>query len=216
MMRYNWTNSSKVIKAQVNTVQMELQRLLGQNLLSIYLHGSLALGGFQPSRSDIDLIVVNAQKMDVETKREVMISLLRISRMPCPLEVYFLVEQDIMPFQHPLPYDLHYNEKWREQYEQELRDDTWKHWNDAIQHDPNLTISIRVLHGCSICLYGKHISETTPEVPEEAFRDTLIKDALAELQQRRQDPISFVLNACRVLAYLHDGAILAKDEGGLW
>ena len=107
MVQYNWTTCSKVVKAEVNTLQTELQRLLQRNLLGIYLHGSLALGGFNPARSDIDVIVVTRQKMDVETKRRSIELLLRISKMPCPLDVPFLVEQDIFPFQHPLPYDPH-------------------------------------------------------------------------------------------------------------
>ncbi|HLH63513.1 MAG TPA: aminoglycoside adenylyltransferase domain-containing protein [Ktedonobacteraceae bacterium] len=215
-MRYDWTTSSKVIKAQVNTVQMELQRLLGQNLSGIYLHGSLALGGFQPGRSDIDLIVVNAQGMNVETKREIIATLLRISRMPCPLDMFFLAEPDILPFHHPLLYDLHYSENLREQYEEELRDGSWQHWNDTVQQDFDLTISIRILRECGICLYGKPSAETLPEVPEQAFREAIIKEVQSELERRRQDPLSFVLNACRVLAYLRDGKILAKDEGGQW
>ena len=64
-----WETCSKVIQSEVKTLQTELQRLLGDNLLGIYLHGSLALGGFQPGRSDIDVIVVTAHMMDLEAKR---------------------------------------------------------------------------------------------------------------------------------------------------
>ncbi len=63
MAQYTWRTCSKVIQSEVNTLRTELQRLLGQNLLGIYLHGSLALGGFQPGRSDIDVIVVTALRM---------------------------------------------------------------------------------------------------------------------------------------------------------
>src|SRR5438270_12191640 len=108
MGQYNWTTCSKVIKAEVNTLQTELQRLLGQNLLGIYLHGSLALGGFHPTRSDIDVIVVTGQRMDLETKHTTMALLLHVSRMPCPLDIHFLVEHDLFPFRQHLPYDLHY------------------------------------------------------------------------------------------------------------
>ncbi len=55
MPQYNWTNVSKVIKAEVNTLQNEVQHLLAQQLLGIYLEGSLALGGFQPARSNINV-----------------------------------------------------------------------------------------------------------------------------------------------------------------
>ena len=110
MAQYTWTTCSKVIQSEVNTLQTELQRLLGENLLGIYLHGSLALGGFQPGRSDIDVIVVTAQRIDLETKRRCIELLLRISKMPCPLDIRFLVEQDLFPFQQPLPCDLHYSD----------------------------------------------------------------------------------------------------------
>src|SRR5437660_2125065 len=103
MAHYTWTTCSKVIQSEVNTLQTELQRLLSQNLLGVYLHGSLALGGFQPGRSDIDVIVVTAHRMDLEAKRRCIELLLRISKMPSPLDIRFLVEQDLFPFQHPLP-----------------------------------------------------------------------------------------------------------------
>ena len=32
--------------------------ILGGNLVGLYLHGSLALGGFNPRRSDVDYIAV--------------------------------------------------------------------------------------------------------------------------------------------------------------
>lgn len=216
MGKYNWTTCSKVIKAEVKTVQMELQRLLGQQLSGIYLHGSLALGGFSPSRSDIDMIVATEQRMDVEVKRAIIELLLRVSKMPSPLDIYFLAERDMFPFRHPLPYDLHYSEEQREQYQQELRDGSWKRWNESSQHDPVLTIALTVLHKCGICLSGKSIAEAFPVVPEQDFRDELIKNIQTAEEHRRENPISFVLNACRVLAYLHDGAILSKDDGGEW
>src|SRR5207248_3936581 len=97
MVQYTWTTCSKVIQSEVNTLQTELQRLHGKNLLGIYLHGSLALGGFQPGRSDIDVIVVTAQRVDLETKRRCIELLLRISKMPSPLDIRFLVELDLFP-----------------------------------------------------------------------------------------------------------------------
>jgi len=182
----------------------------------MYLHGSLALGGFQPGRSDIDVIVVTAQRIDLETKRRCFELLLRISKMPCPLDIRFLVQQDLFPYQYPLLCDLHYSETHRESYQQELRSGTWKDWNGKAQRDPDLTLHLTVLHRYGICLYGKPIAEVLPSVPEHDFRDALIKDVQVAQGDPLHDPISFVLNACRACAYLHDGAILSKDAGGVW
>ncbi|MGZ3629993.1 MAG: aminoglycoside adenylyltransferase domain-containing protein [Ktedonobacteraceae bacterium] len=211
-----WETCSKVIQSEVTTLQMELQRLLGDNLLGIYLHGSLALGGFQPERSDIDVIVLTAQRIDLETKRQCIELLLRISKMPCPLDIRFLVQHDLFPFRHPLLCDLHFRETHRESYQQELQSGTWKDWDRKAQLDPDLTLHLTVLHHSGICLYGKPIAEVLPLVPEHDFRDALIKDVQVAQGDPLHDPISFVLNACRACAYLRDGAILSKDAGGVW
>src|SRR5437879_4705660 len=92
---YNWINCSKVIKAEVNTLQTEFSRLSDLHLSGIYLHGSLALGGFQPARSDINMIVTTSEGLEVESKRAAIELLLRISKFPSPIDVYFLLEQDI-------------------------------------------------------------------------------------------------------------------------
>ena len=215
MTHYSWTTCSKVIQSEVTTLQTKLQRLLYQNLLDMYLHGSLAPGGFQPGRSDIDVIVVTAQRIDLETKRLCLELLLRVSKMPCPLDIRFLVQQDLFPYQHPLLCDLHFSETHRESYQQELRSGTWKDWNGKAQRDTDLTLHLTVLHHSGICLYGKPIAEALPSVPEHDFRDAIIKGFQVAQGDPLHDPISFVLNACRSCAYLHDGAILSKDAGGV-
>ena len=216
MRQYTWATCSKVIQSEVNTLRTELQRLLGHDLLGIYLHGSLALGGFHPTRSDIDVVVLTGQRMDLEVKRATMACLLRVSKMPCPLDIRFLVEHDLFPFQHPLPCDLPYNEMQREQYQQDLRSGNWKHWNDVIQHDPDLTTFLAVLHQHGICLYGKPLVEAFPSVPEQDFREAIVTTFQAAREHPLQDLVSFVLNACRVSAYLHNSTILSKDAGGVW
>ncbi|GAC1463605.1 MAG: DUF4111 domain-containing protein [Ktedonobacteraceae bacterium] len=216
MLQYNWENCSKVIKSEVNTLTTEFQRLLQGNLVGVYLHGSLALGGFKPERSDIDLLVVTGQPIEPDTKREIIALLLRVSRFPSPVEISFLVEKDIFPYKNPLPYDLHYSEKWRDQLQQDVRNEEWKHWSDTIQYDPDLTAHLAVLQQHGICLYGKPVAEALPAVPEQDFRAAISKDVLEAAEKRLRDPIYFVLNACRVLAYMREEKILSKDAGGEW
>jgi streptomycin 3"-adenylyltransferase len=176
----------------------------------------LALGGFKPERSDIDLVVVTALRMSLEVKRAIVELLLLVSRFPRPVEISFLVEKDIFPYQNPLPYDLHYSEMWREKMQQDVRSEGWKHWNDTRQHDLDLTIHLSVLQHHGICLYGRPIAEALPSVPEQDFRTAIIKDLREASEKRLQDPMNFVLNACRVQAYVYEGKIVSKDAGGEW
>ncbi len=216
MKQYTWATCSKVIQSEVYTLCTELQRLLSHDLLGIYLHGSLALGGFHPTRSDIDVVVLTGQNMELEIKHAIMAWLLRVSKMPCPLDIRFLVEHDLFPFHHPLPCDLSFSEMRREQYQQDLRSGNWKHWNAVIQHDPDLTIFLTVLRHHGICLYGKPLMEAFPSVPEHDFREAIVKNFQVAWEHPLQDLVSFVLNACRVSAYLRHSTILSKDAGGVW
>ena len=216
MTQYDWTNVSKVIKAEVNTLQTEFERILGQTLPGIYLEGSLALGGFQPARSNINIVVVVTEKIAIEQKRELVELLLRISNMPRPLDVYVLATKDLFPLQPPLSYELHYNEQLRETLLQEVRDGNWQHWNDTTHADSNLTISLAILQRAGIVLSGKPIEETLPAISEATFKTALVQSLEMARARLPQHPISFVLNACRTVADLQDDAVLSKDAGGEW
>ena len=214
MVQYTWPNVPKTIKTELQTLETELQEQLGENLRGIYLHGSLAQGGFQPTRSDIDIIVVSEQSIDAPTQRAIIEMLLRLSKTPVPLDIYLLAKSVIFPFQQPLLYDLHYSEAQRERYQTLLHSDDWP--DDLARHDPNLSIYLTVLQAHGVVLTGDPIAETLPTVPEPVFRAALISATRTARAQRLQDLVSFVLNACRTLAYLREGSLLSKDEGGTW
>jgi len=42
-----------------------------KNLVGIYLHGSLAMGCFNPGKSDVDLLVVVKEKMEVSSLKRI-------------------------------------------------------------------------------------------------------------------------------------------------
>ena len=216
MPQYDWTTCPTVVKAEVQTLQSEFGTILGEHFVSLYLHGSLVLGGFNPARSDIDLIALMDRRSTVEQKRQLVELLLRVSKAPSPVEISFLVTEDIFPFQSPLPYDLHFREAWRDRYRQELRDGTWEHWNNAARRDIELAIYLTVLARAGIPLYGPPIVEALPTVPEQVFRNALVASFEYLREKRLRNPIAFVLDACRDDAYLHEGALLSKDEGGEW
>src|ERR1700682_1826489 len=100
MSQYSWATRPQSVRTQINNLIATLQDTLLNNLVGVYLHGSLAMGCFNPQRSDIDLLVVTHNDMAVETKRDIVQYLLTCSLSPCPIEISFLVQKDIHPFQH--------------------------------------------------------------------------------------------------------------------
>jgi predicted nucleotidyltransferase len=216
MSQYNWTTCPSAIRGQIDTLLTHLATLLGANQVGVYLHGSLAMGCFNPDRSDIDLLVVTHQGMPVETKRDIIVLFLHNSLAPCPIEISFLVEQQMHPFRHPLPYNLHYSENHRERYTRELADGTWQAWNDATSYDYDLAAHLTIIRARGICLTGKPIQEVFPVVPPAAYADAIIRDFDDAFMEREHMAVYFTLNACRVLAFLREGHIYSKDEGGTW
>ncbi len=216
MSQYSWATCPEAARAQISNLLAVFKQTLSENIIGIYLHGSLAMGCFNPARSDIDLLVVIQHGMSVETKRDIAQYLLTCSLSPAPVEISFLVLSNILPFQHPLLFDLHYSESWRERYTQALADGTWRMWNNEIKRDTDLAAHITVTHARGVCLYGKPILDVLPLVPPTFYVTSIVGDCDDALAEYQHMPVYFTLNACRVLAYLREGYIFSKDEGGVW
>jgi streptomycin 3"-adenylyltransferase len=48
------------------------------------------------------------------------------------------------------------------------------------------------------------------------YRNSILLDLDGGIRRARDDPVYLVLNACRVLAFLQEGKVLSKLEGGSW
>lgn len=216
MAQYSWISCPVPIRTQIQTFCQQSQTILGDDLVGIYLHGSLATGCFNPDRSDIDLLVVTLQPMSLEIKRQIIDQLLSLSNAPCPIEISFLILPEIHPFEHPLLFDLHYSEMWRQQKKREMTDGTWQHWNEERRRDPDLTAHLMITCHRGITLFGKPVPEVLPLVPCKDYISSILGDYTDARDHRMSNPVYFVLNACRIFAYLSERHIYSKDEGGIY
>jgi predicted nucleotidyltransferase len=216
MPEYGWPDCPAVIRAQVEAFVHAIQEMLGDNLVGIYLHGSLAMGCFNPARSDLDLLVVTRQGMPVEIKRRVAELLLQHSGAPRPIEITFLREADLDRWQYPTPFDLHYSEDWRHQTEEQLESGAWRTWNDGQRQDPDLAAHVTITRARGIVLAGAPIERVFPPVPCEQYVASIVGDIQDAGEQIAGAPVYYVLNLCRVYAYLREGQICSKAEGGAW
>lgn len=216
MSSYGWNEAPAYTRKQVETLVTSITDLPNVNPTDVYLHGSLAMGCFNPRRSDIDLLVVTAHPLSIEAKRSLIELLLRISRSPHPVEISFLQRDDLFPWQYPTPFDLHYSEDWREQYSRDLQGDDWRRWNDIRHRDPDLAAHITIARARGICLLGMPPATALPPVPPKDYLDSIISDLEWAHERAAKFPTYGILNACRVLAYLREGHIYSKVEGGEW
>src|SRR5688572_5890918 len=216
MALYSWPNCPAPTQQQLKQFISEVEAELAGNLVGIYLHGSLAMGSFNPERSDLDLLVVTRQPMSLETKRRLTETLLDCSGQPHPIEISFLRRDDMVPWQYPTPYDFHYSEMWCENFQRDLAGEAWKGWNDSQRFDPDLAAHITITNHRGLCLAGATIEEVFPPVPRQDYLDSIMGDVRDGLENISGNPTYGILNACRTYAYLCQGYIYSKEEGGIW
>jgi streptomycin 3"-adenylyltransferase len=192
----------------------------GDALIGVYLHGSLALGSFNPVASDVDLLVVLRDRLRLEEKQAIGQRFLQLAEQAPPngMEVSLLTLDALTPFQYPTPYELHFSNGNKARFAQ----GTMAFADD--QTDPDLAAHFVITKTRGVCLYGAPIAAVFPDVPPAYYLDSLAQDAEWSYQniQRGADPgacavpVYAVLNFCRVLAFIDAGMIASKREGGQW
>lgn len=206
------------IKKDLDQLVTYFQKTLNENLLGIYLHGSAAMGSYNAESSDIDILVVTQDKLSQEKKTELSLAMLSLSTPTRKYELSIITQSSLENFQYPTPYEFHYSEEWREKYQN-------KEENFSLDRtDPDLAAHLLITKKRGICLFGKPIENLFPEIPKNAYVDSIVKDSDWSYQNIQKGPNNgncrvptyAVLNFCRVLAYLQEDLITSKKEGGEW
>ncbi|ASK63862.1 hypothetical protein CFK37_17700 [Virgibacillus phasianinus] len=212
----NWITCSSAIKKFVFHLLNEIKELIKEDLIGFYIHGSLAMGGFNPGRSDIDILVVTSNPITVETKRKLAQLFLTISSKPYPVEISFLNETQLRSWKHPSPFDFHYSECWRRRYEDDLAKGKYQYLNEKIKTDADLAAHIMITTNRGVCLEGKPIIEVFPLIPRSHYLSSIMGDFQDCLENIEVDPIYSILNLIRVYWFLKEGIISSKQEAGNW
>lgn len=215
-MAYSWTTCPIDIKHFVYTLLSETKDILKADFLGFYLHGSLAMGGFNPYGSDIDILIVTKQSLSIDTKRKLAKLYLGRSCHPFPAEVSILNIDDLKNWQHPCPYEFHYSEFWRERFEKELATGTYDYLNGEVKTDSDLAAHLTIINHRGICIEGESIPKVFPSIPRPHYIASIRLDFDECLENILKEPVYCTLNLIRVFWYLKDGTISSKQEAGEW
>ncbi len=188
--------------------------VLGEKLVGLYLHGSLAFGCFEWSRSDIDFIAVVREELSPEEKHAIIAGLLELDER-CPpkgLEMSVVLRNVCDPFLYPTPYELHFSNAHKAQYQADLAG-----YCEKMQGvDKDLAAHFTVIHTVGKVLCGLPIEDVFGSVPKVYYLDSILCDAADADEGMAENPVYYALNLCRVLAYLEEGKVLSKKGGGEW
>ena len=215
-MNINLQTCSTDVKSFIYSIQKEITAIVNNDLLGFYIHGSIAMGGFNPDRSDIDVLAVTKKPIAVKTKRELAKFFLKCSNSPYPVEISFINKEQFKDWQHPCPFDFHFSEFWRDRYENELLRGTYDFINGDSPTDPDLAAHITIIKHRGICVAGKPIAKVFPIVPRSDYISSIVGDFQDCLNCMEEDPIYCTLSMLRVFWYLKEGIISSKEEAGRW
>jgi len=199
------------LQAHLKEITAIFEEELGDRLDGIHLHGSCAMGGFNPASSDIDFLVVARSKpLKQEVARiAVKLSALR-DRLPYPIECSLVHEASLKPFAYPTPVDFHYSDMHRERY----RTDASYLCGDYEDYD--FASQFVVAYRRGVPLFGTRLEERYEPVEGEIFLSSILHDVQNAAREIQGNPVYYVLNLCRVLHYASEGAVSSKKEGGEW
>ncbi|MFQ3579018.1 MAG: aminoglycoside adenylyltransferase domain-containing protein [Bacteroidales bacterium] len=206
----------KKIEEQINLVIEKTVFLIEDTVVGIYLHGSFAMGCFNPNMSDIDLLIVTQRQLLTEEKKNLINMLVEMSIKPSPIEATFVSLNQLTPWQHPCPFDLYYSERKRFDYISQIEDGSWQKWNDEVKKDYFLASYITSCKHKGICLWGETSENILPEVPVEDYADSMLHNFDDSASAANTNPVYYILNACRIMAFLSVGMVCSKVEAADW
>ena len=188
--------------------------VLGHNLTGIYMHGSAVMGCFQPGKSDIDLLLVVKEDISDKAKRQFMDMVVELNKQaPAKgLELSIVKEHVCKPFVYPTPFELHFSMAHLVWYQSNPQDYIEKMKGT----DKDLAAHFTITYHRGQVLYGEEISEVFAPVPKEDYLDSIWYDIENAAEEISENPMYLTLNLCRVLAYVKEGLITSKQEGGEW
>ena len=185
--------------------------ILGGDLVGLYVHGSLALGCFNPAWSDIDILAVTGRNLTEEEKLALVDVFLRLSLDPYAVEADLLSVEQLRNWRHPSPFELHYSEWRRARWEADPRA-TLASFPDG---SADLAAHVAVARAEGIAVIGPPPQEIFPRVPDADFRDSLLRD-LAWCRDVESGDLYGILSPCRIWAALATGEVHSKASGAQW
>lgn len=184
------------------------------NVVGIYLHGSVAMRCFSWLTGDVDCLVVVRQALQASAKLRFIQACLAMEPL-CPakgLELSVVTVQSCaVPERNPC-FELHFSPMYASAYRQGMVGQLSR----MPKRDTDLVAHFAMVRARGITLMGKKAEHLFAPIPREWILDYLQAEMEGAATSKNDHPVYYVLNACRSLAFLEKNEFLSKQEGGYW
>lgn len=190
------------------------KKIFGEELVGVYLHGSLAMGCFNSDRSDIDVLIVIKKNITDKQKMTFMEDIVELNKLAPSkgIELSIVRKEYCQVFLYPTPFELHFSNM----HLQWFKDNPIDYINKMQGTDKDLAAHFTIIKKYGIILYGEEIEDVFADVPRENYIDSIWYDIEGAKEEIIENPVYIILNLCRVVAYLKDNLITSKKNGGQW
>lgn len=218
-MLLGYTDLPAEIKEQISHVVEIWKKHLQNDLVGVYLHGSICLNAFEPKSGDIDILVVVARTLSADERLALAKEIIAIDGCPCPLEMSAITSADAKNWKNPGNCVFHYSDFWTERYKKRFENPQNEVF--VVDHDfpdADVTSYIKLINQCGIVLYGQSVAETFAEVSDDDFW-AAISNGIDDYAFDAYDERYFASNILilgRILSFKVEKRIFSKYEGGLW
>ena len=165
-----WPTVDRDVKLWVNSIRADASEVLGDSLVGVYLHGSLAMGCYYRPKSDLDLLIVCQDSMAPGLPEDIASVLLGASdRRPTTGDI----ETSVMRLAHtkeleyPSPFEVHFGSEHAEAIRHGRADYGTTHT------DSDLAAHCKVVRSRGVRLLGEEIENVFGSVPDEAYRSSI-------------------------------------------
>ncbi len=205
--------------ALAQAVTATLEHELGDELVSVIVHGSLAMGCYRAPKSDVDMLAVCAGPLSPPKRQAIIEALLRAHDARgsgAGLEMSLVTAEAAREAAHPMPFELHFG--CEPEFTDAVRAGTFDYGDGKT--DPDLAAHITVAGARGVTMRGLDADIVFAPMPWRHYMDALETDLAwaLEPERLRTNTVYFVLNACRVLQIdaLGEGTVMSKAEGAMW
>ena len=197
--------------------QMEngYMKIIKENLVGIYLHGSYAFGTYCHSVSDLDVLIVVYEKLTIDEKKQLLDYTINILDKWAPkkgIEFHVLQLKDTINLSYPIPFDLHFSPIHRSRYLTNKN----KYIEDMMGYDEDLVAHLMITKLYGKVLVGKPIDSVFGWIDQKKYFESIVADVKEAKKEIVQQPMYVILNLCRVMAFKQENKILSKRAGGEW
>jgi hypothetical protein len=190
-------------------VAARLQELLGSELVGAYFVGSVALGGYVPGESDIDIVAVSPEQVVEDVKRSIAEALLEVAA-GCPARgmELTLYRRDVAG-SPPRDAEFEVNVNGGPRMATSIHLDA--------REEPGFwyVLDRAVAHGHGVVISGPPASEVFADAPRRTLLEAMVESMRWHRRHERATLYS-VLNASRAWRYAAEGVLGSKLDGAAW